>query len=169
MVLSVAVPLLLLGTAGYMGCAGYTIGSTLPAGLRSVYMPTFINQCGEPLLENDATTAARSEIQRDGTLQLASDEGSADTILNVTLTDIKTEPIRYDSNNPKTTEEYRLKITAKFVFTQKSTGKVVLSKTVVGEKTFESTGDLSSAKRTAQPKACEDLAHKIVEGLVEYW
>ena len=160
---------LALGSAGMLGCVGYTVGSSLPAGLRSVYMPTFINECGEPLLENEATSAARAEIQRDGTLQLASDEGVADTTLEVTLTGIKTEPIRYDSNDPKTTEEYRLTITAKLEFKQKGVDKPLLSKTVVGEKKFDPTGDLSSAKRAAQPKACEDLAHKIVEGLVEYW
>jgi hypothetical protein len=164
-----ALVLLLSGSAGYMGCSGYTLGSSLPAGLRSVYMPTFINECGEPLLETEATSATRAEIQRDGTLQLASDESMADTILNVTLTKIETEPVRYDSNKPKTTAEYRLKITATLTFQKKGGEKALLSRTVTGEKTFKSTGDLSSAKLAARPKAFEDLAHRIVEGIVEYW
>lgn len=161
--------LLALVSVGMNACTSYTVGSALPAGLRSVYMPTFVNDSGEPQLENDATSAARAEIQRDGTLQLASDEALADTILNVKLVSIETEPVRFEGGERKTTEEYRMKVTASFEFRRKGSDSVLLGRTVVGEKAFETTGDLTSAKLAARPEACKDLAHKIVEGLVEYW
>jgi hypothetical protein len=154
--------------AAAAGCAGYRLGSTLPPGLRSVHVPVFVNRTAEPQLENDATQAAMAEFQKDGTLRVAP-AAEADAVLEVELTAFGLEPLRYDRDRAKTAVEYRARISARLVFKENRTGEVLMSKTVEGESTFVPTGDLSTAKRTAIPAAAADLAHDIVEAVVEYW
>lgn len=150
------------------GCTGYRLGSSLPPGIRVIYVPTFVNKTSEPLLDVATTAACISEIQRDGTLRVG-DEQKSDVILYVTLIDLQLHPLRYKNSNNTTTKEYRLSITASLQLKQRSTGRIMVSNVVAGERDFVPTGDLSNAKREALPKAAQDLAHQIVEKVVEYW
>jgi len=151
-----------------VGCAGYRLGSTLPEGINVVHVPTFINKTTEPLLEIVTTQATIREIQRDGTLSLGSLEKS-DIVLNVSVIDLKLNPLRYEKDTRTTTREYRMTITASLKLTNRSTGKVMTRNVVIGETDFMPTGDLSSAKRDALPLASRDLARRIIENVVEYW
>ncbi len=160
--------LVVLVTLVINGCIGYQLGSTLSPSLKTIYTPTFINQCGEPQVENEATQAAIREFQRDGTLKV-SGQDQADLILNVTLIHYKLDPLQYREDEAKTTREYRLRIGADIVCKHAKTGKLLISKKVFGESTFDPGGDLSSAKRVALPEAARDLAHDIVECIVEAW
>jgi len=152
----------------FCGCVGYRLGSTLPPGVTSIHVPTFVNRTNEPRLETDTTQAAIREFQRDGTLKIAG-ERDADAILKVTLVKLMLKPLRYEKDREKATEEYRLTITAELIFERAGSGEVLLRRSVSGDTTFEPRGDLSSAKRAGLPDAAEDLAHDIVESLVEYW
>ena len=150
------------------GCMGYQLGSTLSKNLTSINVPTFINKSEEPQIENDTTSATKSEFQKDGTLSLATAD-EADLILNVTLIKFTLEPLQFLKTDPKTVNEYRLKLTAEIVVTQVKTKKVMLKKTVEGQTTFYPGGDINSAKLTAMPNAATDLAHNIVESVIEAW
>jgi hypothetical protein len=156
------------GAALIAGCSGYTLGTTLPKNLQGIYVPTFINKCGEPLIENDTTQAAKKAFQKDGSLSVVNAD-EADLNLDVTLTKYTLEPLRYDKNNPKTTSEYRLKVTADIVLTQVKNKKVLTKKQVEGQSTFYPGSDVTSAKRVALPKTADDLGHQIVESVVEAW
>jgi len=149
------------------GC-GYRLGSSLPAGIKSVYVPAFVNESGEPQIDSLATSATLQEFQKDGSLEVA-DASFADTVLKVTITKFSLEAIRYDQDNRKATAEYRLRIDADFVFSKAATGEVLQKRSVFGETQLEPSGDLASAKRSALPAGCEDLAHEIVKAVVEYW
>ena len=154
--------------AALCGCAGYRLGTTLPPDIRTIYVPTFVNDSGEPQVEIDATRAAIDELQRDGTLKVRG-ETSADVKLVVRLTNFRLEPLRYDTNQAKTANEYRLRLTGHLVLTRRANGEKVVDRWVSGETTFEPGGDLAGAKVAAIPAAAEDLAHDIVESVVEYW
>ena len=162
--------ILLVGVLGTLpgGCVGYRLGSTLPPGINVVHVPTFMNKTTEPRLEIETSQATIRELQRDGTLSV-SDLGKCDVVLNVALIGFRLEPLRYERDNSTTTREYRLTITADIKLTNRRTGKVMTHTTVQGEADFVPTGDLSSTKREALPDAAEDLAHDIVESIVEYW
>jgi len=162
------VSLCFLMALGAVGCLGYRLGSTLPPGIRSVYVPVFVNDCKEPQVETVATSATIQEFQRDGTLRIAAAD-VADSILEVTLTDFELEPLRYDPDQVKRTSEYRLRLTAHIIFTRRDADEVLLEREVQGESTFVPSGDLSSSKRSALPEATRDLAHDIVESVVEFW
>jgi hypothetical protein len=150
------------------GCV-YQLGSSLPKNLKTVYVPTFVNQCGEPQVENPTTQATLAEFQRDGALSVVPSTSEADLVVEVTLSSYKLEPLRYERNQPKTTKEYRLRIGASMVVTETKTKTVLTKKSVVGEATFLIVGDITSSKRTALPAASTDLAHKIVQNVTEAW
>lgn len=150
-----------------LGCLGYRLGSSLPPGVTSIYIPTFLNSTGEPQLEAEATVAAMQEFQKDGSLYLET-SALADATLSVTLTDLTLEPVLYDKQNLKFAKEYRLKIKADFALVRKN-GELIQNGTVSGETVFDAGSDLPSARRAALPLASADLAHQIVKTVVEYW
>lgn len=161
----------MLVVAGFCvtGCAGYRVGSMLSPTLQSLHIPAFVNRCGEPLLENEATAAVLQEFQKDGSLRVV-DAPSADAVLEVTLTACRLEPLRYKSDRVKTAREYRLILEADLILRETRTGKVLnQAKSLRGDVSFEVLGDLTESKRGAIPAAVADLAHSVVERVVETW
>jgi hypothetical protein len=152
----------------FASCAGYRLGSALPPGLEAIHVPVFENKTGEPQLESVTTSVTIQEFHRDGTLKVA-DAASADVRLEVVLTDFRLEPLRYERDDTRRTREYRLHIKANLVLKERKTDGVLLQKQVQGDSTFIPEGDLTAAKRDALPDAASDLAHDIVESVVEYW
>ncbi|MFC1452819.1 hypothetical protein ACFLSJ_05680, partial [Verrucomicrobiota bacterium] len=65
--------------------------------------------------------------------------------------------------------EYRLTLHADVVLVRSGEAEPVLERRVQGETTFDLAGDLASAKLDSLPIAARDLAHDIVECVVEYW
>lgn len=149
------------------GC-GYRLGTMLPPDIKSIHVPTFVNRCNEPLVETETTSAAIREFQKDGTLKVV-DAAKADTRLDVSVTGYTLEALRQAKDRALTTKEYRLKLTVEMVFKRRSTGEELLRKKVEGDTTFTPAGDMTSSKREALPKAAKNLAHNIVEAVVEYW
>ncbi len=150
------------------GCAGYRLGTTLPPNIKTVYVPTFINKTGEPMVDTEATKAAIQALQMDGSLKVSGMD-EADSILEVTLFKIAFEPLGFERDSRKTAREYRMYFYADVLFKKAKTNEILSRKKVVGETTFVPTGDLAAAKRLALPKASRDLAHRIVEAVTEYW
>lgn len=151
------------------GCAGYQLGSMLPPDIKTVHVPTFVNKTQEPLLEVATTRAAIQEFQRDGSLKVASAD-QADALLKVTLREYRIEPVAYTKEQKTTAKEYRIVLRASILLTRRADDSVVVeSPEVIGEAVFPVAGDLSSSKLIGLPRAAEDLAHNIVEKVVEVW
>ncbi len=163
--------ILIAGSALLSGCAsmGYNLGSMLPPEIKTVHVPLFVNDTDEPLIESEVTRAALQAFQLDGSLKVVS-EDQADSLLKVVLTDYQIVPISYRRDRRTATDEYRIYITAKVQLSRTDTGEILAQSAYVrGESTFAFTGDLTTSKRQGLPAAAEDLAHDIVEKVVEYW
>lgn len=161
--------LLLAALALAPGCLGYRVGSSLPPGVRFVYVPVFLNEANYPDVETEATKATIQALQLDGTLKVKPKE-TADVILNATLTSYALTPITYNPNRPTAANEYRMTLKAKISLTRINNNKVVVAPTeVTGETTFILSGDMAAAQQTALPDAAKDLAKQIVDAVVEYW
>jgi hypothetical protein len=155
--------------ASLSGCAGYRVGSMLPPDIKTVYVPTFVNKTKEPLIEVDTTAAVIEEIQKDGSLLLA-DADTADAILDVTLVDFQLQPISFQRDNQTAARQYRLVMVASYVLRRTANDTIVSeSPAVSGDAVFDLIGDMSSSKLRGIPNTATDLAHKIVEQLVESW
>lgn len=160
--------MLLAGALLAAGCASYRLGNTLPPGIETVYVPTVVNQTGEPLLEPDVTRAIVQEVQRDGTLRIA-EAAAADTRLDVTLVTFQLSPVRFERDSTKTATEYRMRIVADITLYKSSDDTVLVQQRVDGEQTFDFLGDMASSKIEILPKTSRDLAHHVIESIVEYW
>ena len=154
----------------FCGCSalGYRLGTTLPRGISSIHVPVMKNTSRKPRIEDNATQTLISEFQRDGTLRIA-DRRGADTVIETVIYDYRLEPLRYSEDRSKTTSEYRLRIKARVVFKRTNPEQVLRRDTVEGESAFKPGNDLVQAERTALPEAVNDLAHNIVEFVVDYW
>jgi hypothetical protein len=150
------------------GCAGYRLGSSLPSDMRSIFIPMFVNETQEPLIEVETTNAAIAEFQRDGTMRIVA-EDAADLTLECRLTSVTLDPIRYSKIDKNKPNEYRLSLNALIVLKRAGSGQVINKQSVVGESTFVFTGNLAGSKRNAVPEASRDLAKRIVENVVETW
>lgn len=156
--------------AGYLtGCAGYRLGSMLPPDIKTVHVPTFINRTSEPQLEVETTQAMIEDLQRDGSLRVVNQD-QADAVLKVVLRNYSLEPVSYRSDQRTSAREYRIVLTASILMTRKGNGSVIVeAPEVQGEYVFQVLGDLSSSKLRGLPLAADDLAHQIVEKIVEVW
>ncbi len=162
----IAIALLLLFSAG---CASYQLGSMLPDDIRTVYMPTCINQTTEPMIEQDVTSAILAQIQMDGSLRVTSKD-TADTILDVTLTKFWLNPVAYVTGESSTADQYRMNISASFVLRRRADNSVVAeSPGVTGWYEFDFAGDMTSSKNVALRPTAKDLGRRIVNGIVQYW
>ncbi|HMP74858.1 MAG TPA: LptE family protein [Kiritimatiellia bacterium] len=151
------------------GCAGYRLGSMLPDDIKTVYVPSFLNETSEPLIEIDCQRAVIEELQRDGSLQIA-DEASADSIVRVRLREYRLEPVVFDTTSRSNVRQYRIRLTAAIVMTRRVDDTVIVERPAVrGEGVFTVAGDLSSSKLTGLPVAAADLARNIVQQMVEAW
>ncbi len=152
------------------GCMNYRLGSMLPPDIKTVYVPTFVNETDEPMLEVETTKAMIEEIQKDGSLKVAGSAEEADSLLAVKLIGFTLNPVTYNRDRATTTDQYRMLLTASLVLTRRTTGDVVSEHPrVEGEYVFTVQGDLTSSKDLALPYAAQDLAHDLVETIVETW
>jgi hypothetical protein len=152
------------------GCAGYRFGSMLPADIRTVAVPVFVNKTQEPGLEASCTAAAIEQFQFDGTVKVLP-EGEADTVVRVTLKSYRLEPLRYDRDRATTTREYRVWLAADLEFGRTGTGEILLKRQIQADATLDVDEglDLAVSKDRALPEVAKDLARRVVESVVEYW
>ena len=143
-------------------------GQHPPPRLKTVCVPVFINQAGYPQLETRTTAATLEEFQRDGTLRVA-ERAEADLIVEVTLHRYLLQPLRYDKSRTTSATEYRTLMDATLTVRDRDGKAVMTDIKIRGESTFEFTGDIATARQQALPQAARDMAHRIVETVVEAW
>jgi hypothetical protein len=159
---------LLLCVSIFSGCAGWQVGSPLPESIQSVSV-VVVNKTDEPSIEVQINKSLRAELQMDGRLDIRTEEES-DTVLKVTLTHYRLQPIAFDNRRGTLASEYRLTLSGRAVFCCAETGNVLQEVPIlIGEAEVPYTGDLTSAKLSGLPKAADDLARKVVSQTVTVW
>lgn len=150
------------------GCTNYRLGTTLPQHLRSIHVETFKNATKEPQIETTITSETLREFQRDGQLKLK-DPDTADILLKGVITEYRLDPVRSNSNNPKTTLEYKAVVRVNISAVERATGKKVTTQTVTGSKVFDVNGDLMTARRRILPEVSRELGRKVVDAVISAW
>ena len=148
------------------GC-GYTLKTTPPHNLQTIYVETFKNETYEPALEIDLANGIISRFLFDGTLRVSSKE-NADATLKGKLTQFVREPLRYTSTEE--IEEYRLVMTTDLSLWDNRTQKPIWEeKNFVGDTSFFVSGPLAKSEESARQDAIAKLARRIVDRTVEEW
>ncbi len=150
------------------GCAGYRLGPTggQSAGAKSISVSPFLNQTMQPRLGDAVTSALRKEIQRDGTFTLATRE-QGDIVVSGLLTDYDRQARSFEPADVITPRDYRVSLTAHVTARERSTGKVLLDRTLTGHTFLRATSDLNSADRQALPLLATDLGRQVAQLLAD--
>ena len=148
------------------GCKAYTWTSPIPAGMRTVAVPTFRNESGVTELGSVVTQQVLREFQREGTMKIAPVGESAYEIQGVIVASGSASA----GYNPQTIvrgREFRLTVMAKVSVIDKTTGSVVVGDRIYrADTTYLASGDLLTPERDASGRVADDLARQIVDDVV---
>lgn len=169
---------LILACLMMTGC-GYRMGSILPVNIKTITVPVFVNKTEEPGIEVSVTNQIINQFQIDGTLSIVGEE--ADVRLDGEIVEYRREPLRFSGKDFKDVTEYRLRIITRLTLLDLRTGQPMWKDRMIeGETTYVSSGSFTEVERTAigtlteeeksqLPTLQEDLAHNVVESVVEGW
>lgn len=150
------------------GCAGYHLGPTngVSAGARSVQIAPPLNKTLEPRLGDYLMISLRKNLQQDGTYRLDThDEG--DVLLSATILTYNRSAVSFQPTDVLTVQDYEITVSAQVTARERSTGKVLFDRPVIGRTTLRVSNDLTSAERQAIPLITDDLAKKATALLVD--
>jgi len=150
------------------GCAGYRVGpvSGDVAGERSIEVAPFASKVIEPRVGDAVTTSLRRQLQEEGTFRLNT-RGEADIVVTGSVIEYDRSNLSFQPEDILTPRDYRLRIRAHVTARDRTSGRVLLDREVLGHTTLRVTPDLSSAERQAIPQAAEELARNITALLTE--
>jgi hypothetical protein len=174
--------ILILLTLVISGC-GYTTGSLLPAHLKTIYVEPFRNKIEltdeisvdryrfrsySPHMEIDITKEVIDRFVNDGNLKVT-EERNADIVLSGELIDYLRQPLRYGNDN-ETVIEYRVSIVCS-VRARDIDKDLFLWQDgrVIGDSTYNVSGNLASSESSAIASAVSDLARRILNRTIEGW
>lgn len=167
--LGLPISVFILALTGISGCGSYRLGTTLPANMKTVFIPTFKNSTYQTGIEIDITNEVIQRFRIDGNLQPVSRQ-EADTMLLGEITGWDRQVLSYRGDTEEVVEEYRLYVHARITFKDIRNGKTLISQQPVQGKTdFFIDGTLADSEERARPDAYEDLATQIVDAVVSFW
>lgn len=117
------VPVLLLAGCGYTLVG--TGASALPPGVKTVWVPTFVNDTTVVGVEQFLTDAVLRELSARGRLKPSKERTQADSDLNGRLTSLNVTPVRFDNNGIAV--EYQVTVTAVLTLVDRKTDKPIFT------------------------------------------
>ena len=159
---------LCLGLLLLAGCAGYQLGPTggQIAGQRSVQVSYFQNKTAEPRLADAVNSALRRALQQDGTLRLETQE-PGDILVTGTIIAFERPAATFQPVDVITVRDYYVRLTARVRAVERSTGKLLVERDVIGRTLVRAGTDQGSVERQALPLAAEDFARKATSLVVD--
>jgi outer membrane lipopolysaccharide assembly protein LptE/RlpB len=113
----------------FMASCGYTLvgtgASALPPNVKTVWVPTFINDTTVVGVEQNLTDAVLRELSARGRLKPSKDRTQADSDLNGRLTSLSVSPVRFDTNGIAV--EYQVTVTAVLTLVDRTTDKPIFT------------------------------------------
>ena len=164
--------LVVLALGSLSGCAGYRVGNTSGRdlqGVRSVYVPVARNTSLEPDLQMTVTNAIVRRFNDDGTLSV-SQNGAADSELDITITNVQHTAVRSSTTDILITAQYQLTIQATATYVNRRLGRKIFENyAVTGSTTYFTQSNIQEGERQALPLAAQDLANNTVKLVTEGW
>lgn len=164
--------MLLFGVAAIAGC-GYTLGTPMVQGVRTVHVPVFKCDSFRRNLDYLLTEAVQKEI-RTRTPYRLDDAETADTILRGRIVEIRKSPLsetRYD--DPR---ELQLMVGAEVTWVDRRSGQILQQQTFpIGPELTQQATNVSFAPEvgqslaTAQQESAQRLAARIVDLMEMPW
>jgi len=151
--------------AALCGC-GYSTGSLVPEGRRTIAVPVFDNPTRRHDLEFELTRAVVEEIHSRTSLRVVSPSDSPDLVLKGSLVEVDEDVLSHSDDQRIRESAYFL--TAEIEVVDGRSGETVVAKGRVSERESFVPGVGENA-RTAREEAGRALAERIVQRLESAW
>ncbi len=149
------------------GCGYSLVGtgaSALPSTVKTVYVPTFVNDTTVVGVEQRLTEAVLRELSARGRLKPAADRAQADAELTGRLTSLSVSPVRFDDAGLAV--EYQVTVTAHLALVEKATEKPLFTEpSFVFRQPYTVPGS-SRSYYDREREAIEALARPFAQSLV---
>jgi len=152
--------LLMLCSCGYQFTGR---GSAIPDGVKTLYLPLFINQSARPGLENSITDSVAEALSRIQSLQLVSDRQTADTIAEGIILSYGTSALSYDMND--TIREYQAQMSIEFKLRRASDGKLLWQNRIKWQEPYLTNAD-KAIQDDLESAAIREIERRIAEELL---
>ena len=162
--LSITLAVILTAGCGYH-LVGY--GSSLPAHIKTIAIPTFKNSSTEPNIHRDATESIRRAFISDSRLKLI-DARRADLIIKGTLINYQLQPVSFSAQD--TVDEYIIRLGVQIEAYDRIKKRILVKQEFNTQWDYRVTSsviDSESAKNTALIEAYNDLADRLVSIIIE--
>ncbi len=151
-----------------LAACGYSLvgtgASALPANVRTVWVPTFVNDTTTVGVEQKLTDAVLRELSARGRLKPSTDRAGADSELTGRLTSMSVSPVRFDDQGLAV--EYQVTVTAALSLVEKATEKVLFKEpSFVFRQPYTVPGS-SRSYYDREREAIEALARPFAQSLV---
>jgi hypothetical protein len=159
---------LLLSSSSLLNGCGYSLvgtgASALPPNVKTVWVPTFVNDTTVVGVEQRLTDAVLRELSARGRLKPVPDRSGADSELSGRLTSLSVIPVRFDDAGLAL--EYQVTVTARLVLVDKATEKPVFTEpSFVFRQPYTVPGS-SRSYYDREREAIEALARPFAQSLV---
>jgi outer membrane lipopolysaccharide assembly protein LptE/RlpB len=163
---------LVIGALVAAGGCGYSFRGNLPARIRTVAVPVFVNKTQEPAVENIITSAVVNAFTNGGRLKVVP-LGEADAILQGEIVGYQVVALAFDQN--ATAQQYRLLVTLNVQFRDVKGGEMLWRQDGVQEKADfraavgQAGGGAATIGREegAVREAAADIGRRIVNSAVD--
>lgn len=131
----------------FAGC-GYTLSRTgsqagPTKGVSKVFVPLFVNDTFEPLIEKDYTAALKEDLAADGRW-IITDRENADLIVDGKIKAFDLQPLSYDEK--ERILEYRVNVKTSVKVSDIKSGKVVSDQSIATFADYRVTEDITKSK-----------------------
>ena len=165
-----AIVLLALSTSA---CGYHTAGkaSLIPTEVKTIAIPSFVNQTQTYRIESILTEAVVREFNTRTKFRIVSDPDAADAVLRGTVTSTQLAPVTYDSNTGRASSAL-VTVNMKVLLTQKD-GKVLYENSnYVFREQYQVSRELSSFFEEEGPavdRLSRDFARTLVSNVLEMY
>lgn len=152
------------------GCFRYSFtGTSIPEDVNSVYIPFFADQSDSGIsdLSDRLNQALVDRFINQTRLQLANSQGSADAVLEGSISSYRNEAFSITGNNQTTQNEVTINVRATFRYTDKEQAE--WSSSFNGSATYDTNENPIEGESNAADEALSQIANNMFNDAVSGW
>jgi len=149
---------------GLCGC-GYHFSDqagSFPAGVKTVYLPLFVNQTSEPLLENRLGNDVGEVLARNGKISLVENRDRAEAVLEGIIRSYTSRPLSYDRHDA--ISEYRVAMVVNCKLRRLVDGRLLWQGTLSQDGEYLAAAD-KTLQEDLEQQAIEEISRRLAEEL----
>ncbi len=147
-----------------LGGCGYSLRTSMPAGIKSIHVPVLENKTQEPAIEDFITQALTQAVVQSGRVRIAASASDADAVLQGSIVEYRLVSLSFDRSANVTS--YRLIIGLALTFKDLKQNKVLWKQDRIEERAdFLVAGQVTQTlarEEQAVQRAAVDVARAIV-------